>query len=176
MVKTSHVFLILPPCSQSRSRWTLSIRFPGFLAIFGVESRKHDQVASNSYGGNIDFYWAAMPNFTVRQAVIGRVGPHAALFGIGSRIRSKSAFGGKILRRKHVGVRLSFHVLLLKVVRSSAFCGSGRPPLPVAFWFCLSSSFVKGANCRKRIWRQGQKIIGYHGRYIARTKKHRRTV
>lgn len=99
----------------------------------------------NSYGGNIDFYWAAMPNFTVRQAVIGRVGPHAALFGIGSRIRSKSAFGGKILRRKHVGVRLSFHVLLLKVVRSSAFCGSGRPPLPVAFWFCLSSRFVKGA-------------------------------
>ena len=144
LVKTSHVFLILPPRSQSRSRWTLSIRFPGFLAIFGVESRKHDQVASNSYGGNIDFYWAAMPNFTVRQAVIGRVGPHAALFGIGSRIRSKSAFGGKILRRKHVGVRLSFHVLLLKVVRSSAFCGSGRPPLPVAFWFCLSS-FVKGA-------------------------------
>ena len=70
----------------------------------------------NSYGGNIDFYWAAMPNFTVRQAVIGPSRSHAALFRIGSRIRSKSAFGSKFLRCKHVGQFGWFHVLL-KMVR-----------------------------------------------------------
>ena len=87
-----------------------------FYCQFFVESPSHDQVATNSYGGNIDFYWAAMPNFTVRQAVIGPSRSHAALFRIGSRIRSKSAFGSKILRCKHVGQFGWFHVLL-KMVR-----------------------------------------------------------
>ena len=41
---------------------------------------------------------------------------HSALFRLGSRIRSKSAFGSKILRCKHVGQFGWFHVLL-KMVR-----------------------------------------------------------
>ena len=59
-------------------------------------------------GRDAQFHGSASCDWTSRS--------HSALFRIGSRIRSKSAFGSKILRCKHVGQFGWFHVLL-KMVR-----------------------------------------------------------
>ena len=76
--------------------------FPVLLSIFGRISfarPSRDKQLWRQYrfllGRDAQFHGSASCDWTSRS--------HSALFRIGSRIRSKSAFGSKILRCKHVG-------------------------------------------------------------------------